>query len=114
MKIFITLLLSFSLLGFLGYLSINSKTSSEKLIPSIFKSKIISIKKQYRGTYDFKLLKNNGDIFFAIDRNFNEIENLITIGDSLIVESINGCPVFISNDTLINRCGLEFRLNLGW
>ena len=84
-----------------------NKINSNNPITFSFRAKILSIKKQYRGRYDLELVSKNRELFLAVDRNFNEINDIIKIGDSLVKEDTNDCAIYLNNDTVINRCKIE-------
>jgi hypothetical protein len=84
----------------------NSRTYKE--IPNNFKAKISRIKKQYRGRYDLEVTDGYSKSAFIRDRNFAEIVELISVGDSIIRDNDQNCPYFKSKNQIVQRCYLEY------
>jgi hypothetical protein len=79
-----------------------------KVVPNMFKAKIIKITKYYRGRYDLEVVDKKGISVRIIDREFAEIAELISVGDSLIRDDFQICPYFKTKNQNVERCYLEY------
>jgi hypothetical protein len=84
----------------------NSRTYKE--VPDKFKAKIVKITKYYRGRYDLEVVEEKGISVRIMDREFTEIAEMISVGDSLIRDDFQSCPYFKTKNQIFKRCHLVY------